>query len=150
MNGPHKILVPKERIFERTQGCWNCSNSSSANAFWSERRLHDLTRAQGIANDSPDGEKDIKVDNIKRMVDTTDHAIASGALMRCTKGVTANGDPVGDLVAHNYLCQKWSGMQGASIARAGQKADDLPEELADKLDGSAPNPRKPSITKPDN
>ena len=35
----------------------------------------------------------------------------------------------GGYKAHNFLCNEWSGAQGASVAREGQKADDLPGDL---------------------
>ena len=129
-----RIFVPKDRIFERGQGCWNCLNSSSAVAFWTERRKEDVLRLKVLADQTPPGVSNQTRDNLAHMIDTTDHSVAAHALLRCTKGVTAEGNPVGDLVAHNYLCGKWSGKQGASLARQG-KLDDLPEELADKLDG---------------
>ena len=134
-NSPkERILVPKDRVFQRGQGCWNCVNSCSAVEFWTERRKRDLTHAKLLAQNSPQGDDHPQVKQVYRMVDTIDHSVAAHALLRCTKGVTAEGEPVGDLVAHNYLCSKWSGKQGASLAREG-KLDDLPEELADKLDG---------------
>lgn len=136
---PDAILVPNDRVFERTQGCWNCRWSQRATAFWTERRQWDLNKALTISMTSPLGEEDPKVQNIKNMVNKVDHGVASGSLLRCVsipKGRSANGDPVGDLVVHNYLCDRWSGATGASVARGGQKPDTLPEELADKIDGS--------------
>ena len=130
-----RVFQAKDRTFERTQGCWNCSNSCSATDFWTKKRQDDLAIAVRLANESPLGENDPKVKNIRHMIDTVDHSVAAGALMRCTKGRQPNGDPVGDLVAHNYLCDRWSAAQGASMARAGQAADKLPEELAEDLDG---------------
>jgi hypothetical protein len=35
----------------------------------------------------------------------------------------------GGYKAHNFLCNEWSAAQGASVAREGQKADDLPGDL---------------------
>lgn len=130
-----KIMVPKDRVFERGQGCWNCLNSASGVEHWTEARKNNLRIAKQLAQESPEKFTNLRVKNILHMVDTTDHSVASHALLRCTKGVCADGKPVGDLVAHNYLCSKWSGKQGASMAREG-KLDDLPEELADKLDGT--------------
>lgn len=136
---PDKILVPNDRIFSRGQGCWNCKHKESANKFWSDKRQKDLEEAVRIAAASDLGENDPKVINIRNMVDLADHAVAAGALVRCStknpRAKTALGADVGDLVVHNYLCNSWSAAQGASIARAGGKADDLPEELIDKLDG---------------
>ncbi len=130
-----RIIVPKDRTFERGQGCWNCVNGSHATEFWTERRKQSLVRLKVLIESGKTKNIDrLAADNLAKMIDTTDHSVAAHALLRCTKGVTANDEPVGDLVAHNYLCSKWSGMQGASLAREG-KLDDLPEELADKLDG---------------
>ena len=138
---PDKILVSNDRIFNRGAGCWNCKHCESGKAFWTHKRQQDLASALRISQGSPLGEEHPKVINIRKMVDTIDHSIAAGALVRCTgKGMTAHNEPVGDLVAHNYMCHKWTGAQGASIARAGGKMDELPEELVDKLDGAPPKP----------
>lgn len=140
--GINKILVPKERTFDRGQGCWNCVNGVKATKFWSDRRQVDLNTALKLSIESPDGEKDLKVYNIKKMVDTLDHAVASGALIHCHNNIgrTATGQPVGDLVAHSYLCDRWTGAPGASMARGGAKPDELPEELIEKLDGVVNRP----------
>lgn len=127
-----RIIVPKDRTFSRGQGCWNCVNGTSAVEFWTERRKQNLVRLKILQDENP-GSQSAK--NLARMIDTTDHSVAAHALLRCTKGKTANGEPVGDLVAHNYLCDQWSGQTGSSLARDGGGPDTLPEELADKLDG---------------
>jgi hypothetical protein len=135
----NKLLIPKERVVERTQGCWNCTHWDAAKAkpFWTERRQLDLTKALELSLNSSNkqGEDHPHVVNIRRMVDNLDHMVASGSVGMCEgNGRTANGDPVGDLVAHSFLCDRWSGTQGASIAREGQRADLLPEELEERLD----------------
>jgi hypothetical protein len=109
-----------------------------AKAFWTERRQVELNRALNIALTSPLGEGDPKVVNIRTMIDSVDNAVAIGGMIRCTsnpKGRTATGEDVGDLVASNYLCDRWRGASGASLAREGRGLDKLPEELADRLDG---------------
>lgn len=149
-----KILVPNERVVQRGQGCWNCINGETASAFWTEQRKGKLLMLRQLIEQSGQGHA-IKhdlvhgvvvdwsivkmtpaMDKVKSEIDTIDHSVAARALLRCTKGVTAFGAPVGDLVAHNYLCSKWTGRDGASVAREGGKLDALPEELIDKLDGS--------------
>ena len=125
-----------ERTFERTQGCWNCTGWSRdlAKSWWSDKRQKDLEAALALSLESPLGEKDPKVADLRRMIDKVDHGVASGALGKCVgHGVATNGDPVGDLVVHNYLCSKWNGAQGASAARGGEAPDPLPAELEDKL-----------------
>jgi hypothetical protein len=123
------------RRHERTQGCWNCKHSDfdKAKAIWKDKRQADLAIAARKALESPMGEQEPAVVSIRRMVDAIDVGLASYNLTTCTgKGVDANENPLGDYVKSNYLCHKWSAAQGASIARAGQKADDLPMELEDK------------------
>jgi hypothetical protein len=137
-NGNGRIIVPKDRTFSRGQGCWNCIHGSSEEAvkFWTERRKRDVLFLKQLIEQAPAGEQSLAVKQLVKKIDTIDHSVAAHALLRCTKGVTAEGKPVGDLVAHNYLCSKWSGKQGSSLAREGRGLDDLPEELADKIDGT--------------
>lgn len=145
-----KIFVPKDRIFERTQGCWNCLHLADPKPWWESQRQKDLQRALTIALNSKLGEQHPKCLNLKHMVNKIDHLIAAKALVRCGMnqriGRDAKGNPVGDLIAPNYLCDRWSGAQGASIARGGQKADPLPEELADKLGDAMPDPEEIAAT----
>lgn len=132
------MLVPENRLHERTQGCWNCKHMVPAKDFWNDARQRDLQTALGIANDSLLGEQDPKAKNIRHMIDTIDHQVASGQLVRCgknPKGKNAMNEPVGDLVANAFLCNGWSAAQGASVARAGAAPDKLPEELIERLDG---------------
>lgn len=123
------------RAHERTQGCWNCVHSSSdkAKEIWKDRRQQDLAAGLRISLESPLGEGDQRVVNIRRMVDAIDTGLATFNLTHCKGGgVDAHENPVGTFVKSNYLCHKWSAAQGASVAREGQKADDLPMELAEK------------------
>jgi hypothetical protein len=132
--GPIETNLP-DRTFERTQGCWNCVSGSRdiAKSWWSAKRQKDLEAALAIALQSPMGEKDPKVTGMRDMIDRVDRGVASGGLVKCVGGgMTARNEPVGDLVVHNYLCVKWSGKTGASVARAGEAPDLLPEELEDK------------------
>lgn len=89
---------------------------------------------------SPFGEHHPKVVNIRRMVDTADHGVAANQLVRCTTGRLPGGDPVGDLTAHNYMCDRWTGRDGSSMAKVDGKVDLLPEELRERVDGPDPIP----------
>jgi hypothetical protein len=137
-----RFFQDKSRVFTRTQGCWNCKHYGSAKAFWSERRQKDLQTALGFAHESPHGEEDQKVINIRKMVNRTDHLVAMKQVGVCsnpTRPVDANNNQINaDLFQHSFLCSKWDGAQGASMAREGARADDLPEELVDKVDGHKP------------
>ena len=131
-----QVLVPKERVVSRGQGCWNCSSWSreKAKPLWTDKRQNDLKTALEIALSSPNGEDDVRVRNIRKMVNDLDHLVASGHMGVCLGGGrTADGNPVGDFVAHAFLCDRWSGVSGASLATGG-KTDPLPEELREKLD----------------
>lgn len=133
--GPIETGLP-ERTFERSQGCWNCKGFSRemAKKHWQDRRQKDLEIGLGLALSSALGEDDPKVKGIRRMVDLVDHGVASGGLGMCLAGGTdRNGNPIGDFVKDVYLCDKWSGATGASVARAGAAPDTLPAELEDKL-----------------
>jgi hypothetical protein len=138
--GKNKPMVDKltglsGRTFERTTGCWNCIHGSSeaARKFWLDQREKDLKTATEVALGSPVGEKEPTVVNIRRMTTLIDEAVFKGDLIKCKgSGVDAKDNPVGDLVKSNYLCRKWTGAQGASVARAGEAIDLLPMELEDK------------------
>ena len=123
------------RTFERKTGCWSCKHYDRELAikYWRGRRQQDLQIALAAALTSPMGEKDPKVVNIRRMIDAIDHGLAAGTLGKCFGGgIDANDNPVGDFVKAVYLCRKWSGAQGASVAHAGEGVDPLPMELEDK------------------
>lgn len=82
--------------------------------------------------------------NIKQMVNRTDHLVAAKQVGICTNPIRPvdehNNKIAADLFQHTFLCKGWSGAQGASVAREGERPDDLPGELADKVDGSRPTP----------
>lgn len=140
-DGPQRIIVPKDRMFGRGQGCWNCKHWSTEDARkkWTADRQKNLNEALEITLGSPQGEDDVRVYNIRGMIDRLDNEIAKGSAGVCHgKGRLPNGDSVGDFVVHNYLCDRWSGAQGASMAREGKGTDKLPEELQEELDGPKP------------
>lgn len=125
-----------DRVYLRSQGCWNCKHASFdiAKDWWKDKRQKDLAEALALSMLSPLGEEDPKVKNIRRMVDLIDNGLASGGLTKCIGGgVDADDNPVGDLLKNSYLCRKWSGVQGASIAREGESLDPLPMELEEEV-----------------
>jgi len=132
-------------VIDRGRGCWNCKHwdREAAKPLWTEKRQNDLNTALNLALNLPNGEpktiKDcdtpeaLRCFNIKSMVNSLDHLVASGHVGVCKGGgKTEDGNPVGDFTVHSLLCGTWSGVVGASLAIEG-KADLLPEELADKL-----------------
>jgi hypothetical protein len=131
----NQILVPKDRVVTTGQGCWNCRHwdRDKAKILWSSRRQGELQKVLEASLNSPDGEQDAEVQRCKNFVDQIDRVIASGHAGLCVGGgVDAKGNPV-EFVVHEYKCEKWSGVTGASLAREGGKQDPLPMELADKL-----------------
>ena len=135
MKPKSNVLVPSDRIISRGQGCWNCKHwdREVAKPRWTHNRQRDLNTALSIALTSPTGEDDPRVVNVRAMVDDIDHLVAQGYVGVCQGGgKTEDGNPVGDLVLHQFLCGQWSGRSGASLATGG-KLDALPLELADKL-----------------
>lgn len=66
------------------------------------------------------------IENATRIMDNLDGAIAKGIYMLCKNKLSGH-----QYVNHRFLCDKWSAAVGASVARAGQAPDKLPEELKD-------------------
>jgi hypothetical protein len=128
--GVGKILPG--RVFERTQGCWNCKhfdNEEKSRNFWELAKQRDLATAKVLAQADPRGESAPKVIAIRKTVREAGAAIASGAF-----GICLNNGVQSDFVENTHLCAGWSGRTGASLARAGSGPDTLPDELKDKVD----------------
>jgi hypothetical protein len=147
------LLVPKERVISKGQGCWNCKHwdREMAKPLWTQKRQGDLTTALNLALDLPKGEpttmqeaveagpNGVRCFNIKSMVDSLDHLVASGHVGVCKGGGrNEKDDPVGDFVVHSFQCDRWTGVSGASLATGG-KSDTLPMELAEKIDKPKPS-----------
>lgn len=103
--------------------------------WWDEGRAKLLARAVEIATSSPLGEEDQRVLNLRSTVPQLDYGMENRQWVSCRVGKTATGEPVGDFVNQAFLCGEWQGRAGASVARAGQAPDKLPEELQERLDG---------------
>jgi hypothetical protein len=71
---------------------------------------------------------------VKQIVKTT--MDAGRAIGRGKFGICTRGGAKSDFVEDVFLCPKWSGKTGASVARAGGALDLLPDELRDKVDGN--------------
>lgn len=127
--------VGADRIVERTQGCWNCVHfnlEKAKNHWWEKARQDLLNKATTLAVSSPLGESHPKVLAIRQMVPMVDGGIERHEWGMCRVGKQPDGSPVGEFVHRVYLCQIWTGAEGASVAREGQKADMLPEEVMDR------------------
>lgn len=138
----NRILVPSERVIKRNAGCWNCKGMRDATEFWFGdqtkgtlgRREENLNKAVAIAVDSPLGENHPKVVNIRRMITVLDQGVSERVMVRCAWGGVES-----ELVANTYMCNKYVGADGASVAREGERINDVIEEVREKIDG----PEKP-------
>ena len=115
----------------RTQGCWNCKHfvtGDKVKSYFLDTSTRDLVKTAERAKRSPLGAKDPAVMEIRanfaKVAAMLDEEIPRIGL--CGE----NKQP--GMIMHAYLCDHWSGAQGASIARAGEKADALPEELMEE------------------
>lgn len=68
------------------------------------------------------------IENGVKILDGAEQAIAEGKQGLCK----LPGSGTSDYKSDKYLCDQWSAASGASVARAGQKPDMLPEELKDR------------------
>lgn len=137
-----KLLgLDSSHIKERTQGCWNCTHWSSEKAielWWNGARQAMAARGAEIAATA--GIDDPRVQALKKDLPELDIGMETKLYGVCSgKGVTYKDvggrkvkEPVGSFVQSAYLCEKWTGAQGASIAREGQKADLLPGEVIER------------------
>jgi hypothetical protein len=141
-----RLLIPANRLFSRSQGCWNCKGRGSAKEYWNGKRQEKLTKAIALAHESLLGEKDCRVVEIRRGIDYVDNQVAAGRLVVCrNNGRTGDGSPVGEFVDQSYLCDRWIAAEGASIARGASASDKLPEELEEIVDGARPKKRQNKV-----
>lgn len=111
-------------------GCYNCihKDAEAAVKFWATKRQKDLEVAMQQALIDPLKEQAPQVIQIRRMVDAADKGVAAGLLAKCK----VNGSPA-DLISIGFLCDKWTGAQGSSVARDGSPVDKLPGELMEQV-----------------
>lgn len=146
MSDNTKTMVAPERVFERGRGCWNCKsfeNDQLARTRWQECRERDLAhiltsgplpRLGDMELPNPTG-RDARIDQVRLM----DALVANGGVGLCLKGARPKdlGGPEGDFVHHKFLCDRWDGRTGHSVATAGKPLDKLNDELWDIAEGRA-------------
>ena len=161
-DSPERMVTFKDRTFERGRGCWNCLHwDNGENAKTNYRLRTDRTPLLGRIGDlgdvsSPDLSRELG--NLVRAGYTPQEGVEilirerkmaapraaifdrmadQGAIGLCRGGgVDKNDNPV-DFVAFGYLCHKWNGRDGHSVATAGKPLDKLPDELAEIAEGRA-------------
>jgi hypothetical protein len=68
-------------------------------------------------------------------LDAFEGILVAGKVGLCKKGTRPKslGGPEGDFVEGSFLCDRWDGRTGSSVATEGHALDKLPDELKDKL-----------------
>lgn len=115
----------------RTQGCWNCThfeNGPITKGLWNQKlRPRDM---QFLADKLQTSVLLIPNDHSMMIaIRKMDYAIGEGLAGMCLAGKAKT-----DLVEYKYLCDHWSGKDGASVARAGAAPDMLPAEAIERMD----------------
>lgn len=165
---PDATIIFPDRIVERNAGCWNCTHFTtgpSVEAVWEkhyEQRLLQIRRSGAYAREhvtaKPDAQyrvaqltrqgvskavavemviseaaaKDPRIEMLRKVtVDVRDQKLGI-----CR--IAANG---ADFVYRKYMCDSWSGAQGASMAIGTDAINPLPEELKEIVDAKAKDKR---------
>ena len=141
-----KSLIAQERVFTRGRGCWNCKafeNDHLSKDMWKSRRG---PLVAGIASTMPldrlgdmEGPAIMAGDPRMAQIQMMDAGVSSGAVGICMKGGRPDsmGGPGGDFVDCRFLCDRWDGKDGHSLATAGRPLDKLNEELKEIADERA-------------
>lgn len=142
------IITAPERTFIRARRCANCVSfecGAMSHQQWNEHRkarIEDYLRTAPIArladmanpNWTPAEMKDARLQQLHQM----DQMIAHGVAGLCMKGARskADGGPEGNFVHCDFLCDRWTGKEGHSVATSGHE-DKLGEELREIADDRA-------------
>lgn len=131
-SGDAEIAIPLQgRTLRRTMGCWNCvsfDNGEKAKQHFEACKTREMLNAAEVAKKDPRGINAPKVQQIASTMADAERSVQAGVF-----GICLAGGVQSDFVHNAHLCPKWRGKQGASVARAGARADDLPAEVKDKL-----------------
>ena len=114
-----KEVLTIERKVLRKAGCWNCVHFGTPEINTKRKTELKLTemRRNIMAG--------LSFDDAKARTDSADFLMP-------TLGVCLKGKAGTDLVQHTYLCETWTGKVNP-YSTPGEKRDDLPHELLDKL-----------------
>lgn len=137
--GPSLRQVPKDRIVDRNAGCFNCMNFERGLIYddrveASFQRDVVAFRARGATQASAVG----RASKTRRVL----------VQKKGFFGVCLTNRAPGDFVAASHLCEGWSGVVGASMARSpGEALSPLVEEEFDKRGEAVPGaPRREDAT----
>jgi hypothetical protein len=142
-----RIIAP-ERTFTRARRCGNCTAFNTGDMSHSQWNIHRQARITDYLKTAPIGRlgdmenpnwspaeiKDARLQDLHKM----DRMIAHGIAGLCMKGSRpkADGGPEGDFCHSEYLCDRWVGVAGHSVATSGHD-DKLGEELHEIADDRA-------------
>lgn len=118
VNRPTVKVVPKNRIFERKQGCYNClhfDNRELARKHFEQRMQLDAAALLEKGRTLPQVEDTLV--RVRRIMEPPKYGV-------CMK----NGGGAADFKAASFLCEKWTGRVGVE-----GKFDVTADELYDKL-----------------
>lgn len=133
-------IVAPERTFTRARRCANCTafeTGAMSHQQWNihrKARQDDYLKTMPISrladmekpNWSPGEMSDARLQQLMQM----DQMIAHGQAGLCMKGARPKelGGPEGDFVHAEFLCDRWTGAEGHTVATHGH-TDKLNEEL---------------------
>lgn len=158
-----RIIQLADRTIERSRGCWSCigfDNGDGCKTDYRNRpdvalrkmrvsawdmnsvdfhrevgrlKAQGLTQDQAVHHVMQQKQQEIIVSN---QLSLFDRQVENGEIGRCRiGGVDTRDNPV-DFIHMKYLCHKWSGRDGSSVATSGRPLDKLPDELRDDADSA--------------
>lgn len=155
MANDEKMFIAPERVVERGRGCWSCiwwNNTEDAKHSYALRpdlgnqpfRIGDdlsIKEFQVLVQQGFSEREAVLQLQERAKLQTRpkifDSMIQKGEIGLCRgKGVDRNDNPV-DFTHAGYLCHKWSGREGSSVATSAKPLDKLPDELLDDLETEA-------------
>jgi hypothetical protein len=132
----------KDRIIEKTQGCWNCKSYSRGEMVVKHlRECRQRDEAAKIAELgylptlSKLGDMEMPGTAGDARYLAWEKAAKLGEIGMCMAGAIPD-----DFVHHKFFCSSWTGAEGASVAREGAKPDLLPAEVAEMVEQRAKKP----------
>lgn len=150
MPAPNGRNPMKDRTFDRGRGCWNCKsfcNDQLARDHWKAAKARDAATfamtGKGPLNERLGDMEASKPDPNRILRATTLYDTVEKAILAGTVGMCLVGGAPSEFVDHRFLCTKWTGRDGHSLATGGiaRPVDLLPDELVERADERA----KPGI-----
>ncbi|MDB4955850.1 MAG: hypothetical protein JWO36_3419 [Myxococcales bacterium] len=141
-------IVAPERTFTRARRCANCTafeTGAMSHQQWNthrKARQDDYLKTMPISRladmEKPDWSPSEKNDARLQQLMQMDHMIANSMAGLCMKGARSakDGGPEGDFVHAEFLCDRWTGIEGVGEMTRGHE-DKLGGELHEIADDRA-------------